>query len=551
MHRERILTPTKFFGGQIELMVSFLKKLGRIWQLSFLTVMACAAVSSRSQVSDMQTSQLCPQCPDATQPDLQLFQHQGQALFLTGVNLGNVQLLPFDGNPYGYSAAELKVKLKEAFAALHAAGANSFRVWLHIDGSRSPTFGAGSQGLVTGLPADLVSDLQWLLATAYRDYGLLANITLWSHDVLAVRRGFDIAARDRALRLFNDPTAMQAYIDKALTPLVQAMAAPIPRAEGSTQMSAATYRDAILGWEVLNEPEGASRYFRLYLNYQYNMTYGDYLWRREALPYLGQRSRTDAAQDDGSSSWTPVHFRGWYFADDNHNFNLYLYKDFSDLFPSEWDFLKKAIVDDKTLATVDIAHENITKFISVLAAAIHRLDPGAKVSAGAHSMPYNTDIPMPNLNEGPVPHNYYADDYLTRAGGEAGGALDFYQVHGYPWWSSGEKDMMTNMFRHEKRHWQVDKPVVIGEHWNIVATPDTPLSAQHYVQAHDSGYAGIWAWAYFQTREDRGDGAASARRRLEIHENWPIYQQVLQSLPARLRYPVAVKTKAVQQSKVQ
>lgn len=70
-----------------------------------------------------------------------LLQHNGQNIFLTGVNLGNVQFLPFEGNPYGYTAAEMRGILDANFADISATGANSVRFWLHIDGSQSPSWG--------------------------------------------------------------------------------------------------------------------------------------------------------------------------------------------------------------------------------------------------------------------------------------------------------------------------------------------------------------------------------------------------------------------------
>lgn len=70
-----------------------------------------------------------------------LLRHNGKEVFLTGVNLGNVQFLPFEGNPYGYLAAELQGILQAGLAEVAATGANSIRFWLHIDGSRSPTWG--------------------------------------------------------------------------------------------------------------------------------------------------------------------------------------------------------------------------------------------------------------------------------------------------------------------------------------------------------------------------------------------------------------------------
>jgi hypothetical protein len=70
-----------------------------------------------------------------------MLQHNGRDIFLTGVNLGNVQFLPFEGNPYGMPAAELRRVLNQALAEIAATGANSVRFWLHIDGSRGPSLG--------------------------------------------------------------------------------------------------------------------------------------------------------------------------------------------------------------------------------------------------------------------------------------------------------------------------------------------------------------------------------------------------------------------------
>lgn len=70
-----------------------------------------------------------------------LLKHNGHPIFLTGVNIGNVQFIPFEGNPYGYPADRLRGILGQALADIAATGANSIRFWLHIDGSRSPAWG--------------------------------------------------------------------------------------------------------------------------------------------------------------------------------------------------------------------------------------------------------------------------------------------------------------------------------------------------------------------------------------------------------------------------
>ncbi|MCX6131461.1 MAG: hypothetical protein NTX25_20670, partial [Proteobacteria bacterium] len=239
-------------------------------------------------------------------PELELFEHKGRKLFLTGVNLGNVQFLPFRNAPYAQSEAEIKDLLRKAFADLKASGANSFRFWLHIDGSRSPSFsknGLGEEALVSGLPAGLIEDLQWMIRTAYQDYGLLVDINLWSHDVLAVRREHGVSSRDRVVHMITDDAATEAYIDKALKPLVQSLLQKMPNSNES-------YADGVLSWEVFNEPEGVSSYWRLYWNYQYAMRYGDYAWKGSSLAYLDDRRRTESAIDTHDGTYTPIKYRG-------------------------------------------------------------------------------------------------------------------------------------------------------------------------------------------------------------------------------------------------
>lgn len=54
------------------------------------------------------------------------------------------------------------------------------------------------------------------------------------------------------------------------------------------------------------------------------------------------------------------------------------------------------------------------------------------------------------------------------AGGDPDGTLDFYAVHGYAIWNEGPRDRLINMFLNPKSHWKVDKPILVGEHWEQV-----------------------------------------------------------------------------------
>jgi hypothetical protein len=96
---------------------------------------------------------------------------------------------------------------------------------------------------VSGLPAGLLDDLKWLLRTAYDTHGLAVCVSLWSHDILAVRRWNSVANRARAVHMMSDDAATSAYVDNALLPMIAALREPIRRPGGPT------YLDAVISWD--------------------------------------------------------------------------------------------------------------------------------------------------------------------------------------------------------------------------------------------------------------------------------------------------------------
>jgi hypothetical protein len=82
-------------------------------------------------------------------------------------------------------------------------------------------------------------------------------VLLCSHDILAVRRWNIVANRARAVNMMTNDTATAAYINNALLPMLAALKEPI-------RPGGPTYLDAVVSWDVLNEPEGLSQHWRLY-----------------------------------------------------------------------------------------------------------------------------------------------------------------------------------------------------------------------------------------------------------------------------------------------
>jgi hypothetical protein len=124
------------------------------------------------------------------------------------------------------------------------------------------------------------------------------------------------------------------------------------------------------------------------------------------------------------------------------------------------------------------------------------------------------------------------------AGGDPQGTLDFYSVHGYPIWGEPQRDIDINMFTNPKSHWCLDKPVVVGEHWDEVLPNGEFVTPDNYVHLHETGYAGAWGWAWFNVTEKFDPVSGVGVRGLGEHWCRGKLRELLQNLPADLRYPL-------------
>jgi len=107
---------------------------------------------------------------------------------------------------------------------------NSARFWLHCDGRASPQF--NSDGTVSGLSSTFLTELKQLTDMA-KSHNVVLMICLWSFDMCKHE-----ATGGYHPELISNPTARSSYIQKALIPMLQALA---------------SYDNVI--WEIINEPE--------------------------------------------------------------------------------------------------------------------------------------------------------------------------------------------------------------------------------------------------------------------------------------------------------
>lgn len=150
-----------------------------------------------------------------------------------------------------------------------------------------------------------------------------------------------------------------------------------------------------------------------------------------------------------------------------------------------WDFNRHVPMSD------------IQKFVNQTAGAIKRTDPHAKVTTGIVNPTAMSDI---YTATNPIQKNYYRDDRLFQAGGDADGTLDFYTFHYYGYGDSP--------FVRPASYFQLDKPVFVGEFF-IKGTADGVAADMQFKKIYDNGYAGALSWQWVDWAQNRDNNTAT------------------------------------------
>ena len=158
--------------------------------------------------------------------------------YLAGVNLAwNAYGADFGTGPWGYLADWNAVTSE--LSAFQNEGVTTVRWWVFGDGRYSPVF--NPDGTTAGLNSGFLSDIDHALQIASANHVklllTLTDQTMFNFPV--VEGGVQLGGH---ADIVTDPAARQSFMDNALKPLLQ-------------HIAASPYKDAVLGYDIINEPE--------------------------------------------------------------------------------------------------------------------------------------------------------------------------------------------------------------------------------------------------------------------------------------------------------
>jgi hypothetical protein len=143
----------------------------------------------------------------------------------------------FGSGGFGHLANPDQVKADTATFANE--GGHVLRWWLWVDGRYDPLF--GSNGQATGLDPQFFSDLDTELQYVANNH-IYLDLTLLDTSVLDAAQVVNGVQEGGHRALVTDPTVQQSFLDNALKPLLQ-------------HIAASAYKDSVLAYDIMNEPE--------------------------------------------------------------------------------------------------------------------------------------------------------------------------------------------------------------------------------------------------------------------------------------------------------
>jgi hypothetical protein len=143
----------------------------------------------------------------------------------------------FGGGGFGHMASPSQVQADMATFA--GVGGHVLRWWLWVDARYDPLF--DGNGNATGFDSLFFSDLDTELQYA-ADNHIYLDLTLYDTSVLDAAQVVNGVQEGGHAGLVTDPTVQQSFLDNALKPLLQ-------------HVAASSYKDYVLAYDIMNEPE--------------------------------------------------------------------------------------------------------------------------------------------------------------------------------------------------------------------------------------------------------------------------------------------------------
>jgi hypothetical protein len=162
----------------------------------------------------------------------------GSSSYLYGVNYPWLNIgVDFGSGPWGHLADPTEVQ--SDMATFAGEGGHFLRWWIWYDARYDPLF--DSDGGVTGFDPLFFSDLDTELQYAANN-NIYLDLTLFDTSVLDAAQSVSGVQEGGHAALVTDPTVQQSFLDNALKPLLQ-------------HIAASSYKDAVLAYDIMNEPE--------------------------------------------------------------------------------------------------------------------------------------------------------------------------------------------------------------------------------------------------------------------------------------------------------
>jgi hypothetical protein len=143
----------------------------------------------------------------------------------------------FGNGPWGHLANPAQVQ--SDMATFAGQGGHFLRWWVWVDGRYDPLF--DSSGKVTGFDASFFGDLDAQLQYAANNHVYL-DLTLFDTSLLDAASQVNGVQEGGHAALVTDMTVQQSFLDNALKPFLQ-------------HIAASPYKDYVVAYDIMNEPE--------------------------------------------------------------------------------------------------------------------------------------------------------------------------------------------------------------------------------------------------------------------------------------------------------